>query len=66
MLTDELTTEEIIAIRCEDACEEAREEGMEEGMEKGREEERLYFLELLDQGLSIEEIKQRLSKTAIH
>jgi len=32
----------------------------EEGWEEGREEERHYFLELLNQGLSAEEIKQRL------
>jgi len=34
------------------------------GMEKGREEGRKYFLELLDQGITIEEIKQRLNKTS--
>ena len=64
MLTDELTMEEIIAIRCEDACEEAREEGMEKGIAEGMEKGRKYFLELLDQGITIEEIKQRLNKTS--
>jgi len=52
MLTDDITIEEIVAIRSEEAREE------------GREEERIYFLELLDQGIPIEEIKQRLKKTA--
>jgi hypothetical protein len=40
-------------------------EGLAEGIEKGREQERnersQYFLDLLNQGLTIEEIKQRLS-----
>ena len=39
---------------------DARREGREEGFEKGREEERQRFLDLLNQGLSVEEIKQRL------
>jgi predicted transposase YdaD len=39
---------------------EAREEGREEGREEAHEEDRLYFLELLNQGLTIEEIKERL------
>jgi predicted transposase YdaD len=37
-----------------------REEAREEGREEGREENRQYFLELLNQGLTVEEIKQRL------
>jgi hypothetical protein len=41
---------------------EAREEGLEEGIEKGRIEERQHFLELLDQGLTTAEIKQRLNQ----
>jgi len=49
MLTDDITIDEIVAIRCEEAREETREE------------DRNYFLELLDQGLSVDEIKQRLS-----
>ena len=64
MLTDDISIEEIVAIRSEEAREEGREEGIEEGMEKGREEGRKYFLELLDQGISIEEIKQKLNKTS--
>jgi hypothetical protein len=50
----------------EDALEVAREEGWEdgheEGMEKAHEEDRQYFLELLNQGLTIDEIKQRLNQ----
>jgi len=40
--------------------EEAREEGLADGLAKGRAQEREYLLELLDQGLSLEEIKQRI------
>ena len=39
-----------------------RKEGIAEGMEKGREETRQFFLELLNQGLTAEEMKQRLSQ----
>jgi len=39
-----------------------REEGFEDGLEKGREEGRQFFLELLNQGLTAEEMKQRLSQ----
>jgi len=39
-----------------------REEGREEGREEEREKNRKFFLELLDQGLSTEEIKKRLSE----
>jgi len=34
----------------------------EEGLAEGRAEERQYLLEMLDQGLTIEEIKRRLAK----
>ena len=53
MLFDELSTEEIIAV----CCEEAREDGLEEGLEKGHED----VFKLLEQGLSVEEIKHRLA-----
>ena len=53
----------------EDGLEEGREKGLEEGMgigmEKGREETRQFFLELLNQGLTAEEMKQRLSQIQI-
>jgi predicted transposase/invertase (TIGR01784 family) len=39
---------------------EGREEGLKEGMEIAHEKDRRYFLELINQGLSIEEIKERL------
>jgi len=42
--------------------EEALEEGMEKGREEAREEDRVYFLELLTQGLTIKEIKERLQQ----
>jgi len=48
------------------AREEGREDGIEEGIEKGREEGmergRQYFLEMINQGLTIEEIKERLNQ----
>jgi hypothetical protein len=42
--------------------EEAREEGLEKGIEKGVKQSRQYFLDLLNQGLTLEEVKQRLSQ----
>jgi len=64
MLTDELSIEEIAAVRYREGREEGREEGelrgekkgLERGLEKGREE----VLNLLAQGLSPEEIISRL------
>jgi len=53
MLFDDITIEEIGEIRYE--------EGREEGFEEGREKERSFVMNLLDQGLSVEEIKQRLT-----
>ena len=65
MILTEWNTEDAIAF----AREEGREEGWEEGREKGREEgceegeaqARQFFLGLLNQDLTIEEIKQRLA-----
>jgi len=55
MLFDDISVEEIAEIR----ADEAREEGIEIGVER----ERQHLIELLDQGLSVEEIKQRLTQT---
>ncbi len=44
----------------EDGRAEGREDGRAEGFNQGRAEERQHFFELLDKGLSAEEIKQRL------
>ena len=41
--------------------EAIRRAALTEGMEKGRNEERQHFLEMLDQGLSVEEIKRQLN-----
>jgi hypothetical protein len=49
--------EEIINIRVEEAVEEAVQRVVDETLEKSRAE----IFNLLDQGLSVEEIKQRLS-----
>jgi flagellar biosynthesis/type III secretory pathway protein FliH len=37
-------------------------EGHADGHAEGRNEERQHFLEMLDQGLSVEEIKRRLKQ----
>jgi len=37
----------------------------EEALEDGREEERRYVLELLNQGLTVEEIKERLNRSVV-
>ena len=67
MLCDELTTEEIAEIRAREAREEGiaegLEEGIEQGIERGIEESKEYVLGLIDQGLSAEEIKIRLTQT---
>jgi hypothetical protein len=42
--------------------EEEAEVIREEFFERGREESRQYFLKLLNRGLTIEEIKQRISQ----
>jgi len=39
-----------------------QDEAREEGREEARKEDRQYFLELLNQGLSVEEIKGRLKR----
>jgi hypothetical protein len=70
MIFGEYDREMDIAVNRREAWEDGREEGMEkgreEGMEKGREEgmekSRMRFLSLIDQGLTIEEIKQHLNQ----
>jgi len=53
MLTDDFTVEEIAAIRSKEAWEE--------GWEKGYNESREYFIELLSQGFSVEELRKRVN-----
>ena len=60
MLMVEWDMDKALAVR----YEEGMEEGVEKGMEKGREEGRKYFLQLLNQGLSVDEIKRRLVQEA--
>ncbi|MCL2480858.1 MAG: hypothetical protein FWF38_04010, partial [Spirochaetaceae bacterium] len=78
MILTEWNTEDAIAFARKEEREEAlqegheqgRAEGLADGLEQGRaeglvdgqEKERKYFLELLDQGLSIDEIKKRISQ----
>jgi flagellar biosynthesis/type III secretory pathway protein FliH len=45
-----------------EAWEEGREEGLEKGMVQGIEKEREEILKLFDQGLSIEDIKEKLKR----
>ena len=54
----EWNTEDAIAY----AREEGREEGIEKGVDIGIEKRNQYVLELLDQGLTNEEIRQRLTQ----
>ncbi len=42
--------------------EEALEDGIEIGREEGKEKSRQYFLKMINQGLTIEEIKERLQQ----
>jgi len=51
--------------RIYDLKQEARNEGLAEGRTEGRTEERLRFLEMLDSGLSVEEIKRRLKDNPV-
>jgi len=44
----------------EDGLAEGRAEGLTEGRVVGREEERRRIIELLNQGLSIDELKQQI------
>ena len=62
MIFGEYDREMDIAVNRREAREEGRQEGHEEGLKEGMEEERKYFLELLNQGLTIEEIKERLNQ----
>ena len=60
MLLTEWNMEDCIAVRCEEAREEAWEKARVEVRAETQAEEKQRFLELLDQGLTIEEIKKRL------
>jgi len=46
----------------EEGYQQGRQEGRQESRQEGRNEERLRLLEMLDQGLSVEEIKRRLKQ----
>ena len=60
MLMTEFNLEDALAVRYAESIEE----GIEKGREEGREEGYGVVFELLDQGLSIDEIKQRLGNRA--
>ncbi|MCL2705955.1 MAG: Rpn family recombination-promoting nuclease/putative transposase [Spirochaetaceae bacterium] len=62
MILTEWNTEDAIAFARKEEREEALLEGHAKGLVDGQEKERKYFLELLDQGLSIDEIKKRISQ----
>ena len=63
MMFTEWNMDDAIAVTREEALEEGLERGFSLGIEKGRADGQNYFLELLDQGLSIDEIKKRLTQT---
>jgi predicted transposase YdaD len=60
MLYAEYDPEAEMAIVRAEALEEGRKLGREQALEEGHQ----YVLELLDQGLTIQEIKQRLTQPA--
>ena len=70
MILEEWNTEDAIAFAREEGREEGREDGIEVGIERGREDGieiglekgREEVMELLAQGLTVEEIKERLAK----
>ncbi len=59
-LLEEWNMEDAIAYAREEGRENDKALGMEKGLNQGRAEERRHFFDLLNQGLSAEEIKQRL------
>ena len=63
MLLTEWNMDDAIAVTREEALEEGLERGRVEGRQYEREESRNYFLELINQGLSLDEIKARLTQT---
>jgi len=63
MLMEDISIEEIAAIRYKEGREEGKEEGREEGRKEGKEEGHEEVFELLSKGLTAEEIKQRLAQT---
>jgi len=60
MLFDEISMEELGDIR----YREGHEDGIERGCEKGALEKAKHVVSLIDQGLSLDEIKQQLTQTA--
>jgi len=62
MIYGEYNREIDIAVNRKEAWEDGRTVGLEKGMKKGRAENRTHVLSLIDQGLTIEEIKERLKK----
>ena len=58
----ELNWDDALDVRYEEGVEDGFEKGMEKGVVKEREESHEYFLKLLDQGLSVDEIKQHLQQ----
>jgi len=62
MIFTEWNWDDALEVAREEGREDGLEEGRQEGRQEGRKESRQYFSELLNQGLTIEEIKQRLNK----
>ena len=62
MILTEWNTEDAIAYAREEAREEARKEGREEGIGIGETKLRNEILDLLEQGVSVDQIKVHLEK----
>jgi len=63
MIFTEWNWDDALEVAREEGREDGREEGLEKGREEGAEKSRQFFLDMINQGLPIEEIKQRLNQT---
>ena len=68
MLATEFDMDIALKVAREDALEEGFEKGIEKGREEGIEKLQTYVLDLMEQGLSREEIKNKIkeAKKVIH
>ena len=62
MIFTEWNWDDALEVAREEGREDGLEEGMAQGMTQGMEKSRQHFLEMISQGLSIEEIKRRLKQ----
>ncbi|MCL2069446.1 MAG: Rpn family recombination-promoting nuclease/putative transposase [Treponema sp.] len=63
MLMTEWNMDDALAVRYEEGLEDGEQKGIQIGEKKGELKNKKYVLDLIDQGLSIEELKQRLENS---